>query len=158
MAGGYLVGVAIDTSGELWRGESADDIADYLKELAPGGYPVHQVVNARCASCTGGAFVIELDEASTCARRTCVACGAMAYMLDSEEYWISDEDTGAQFIVECECGSDQFEASVGFSFYADDSEIRWVSIGVRCTTDGGLGCCADWKIGYGPSRHLLGKA
>ena len=76
-------GMAISAVGERWRGENADDIAAFL-ERDDDGYPVHQVVNARCAGCPGRVFTIELDESSTCARRTCVACRLAVHMLDSE--------------------------------------------------------------------------
>lgn len=79
-------------------------------------------------------------------------------MLDGEEYWpTTDEEAEATYFVECTCGSDEFETAVGFTFYdsAPTSDIRWVSIAVRCTTDGLIGYCASWKIGYGPSRHLV---
>ncbi|GAA0594714.1 hypothetical protein GCM10009546_66160 [Actinomadura livida] len=41
-------------------------------------------------------------------------------------------------------------------FRPDDS-VRWVSVGIRCVADGVLGSCADWKINYEPSRHLLAR-
>ncbi|MDN3354025.1 hypothetical protein [Actinomadura sp. DC4] len=146
--------MAIDTTGEWWSGETAGDIADYLEELAPGGYPVDEVVESRCAECSGTVFSLELDPSSTCARRTCGGCGSVAYMLDSEEYWM-DGDDGPQTIA-CSCGATCFETSVGFN-RREDREIRWVSIGLRCVQDGILGCCADWKIGYAPSLHLLDR-
>jgi hypothetical protein len=149
--------VAIDISGEWWRGDSADDVADYLEELGPGGYPVHQVARSVCAACSGDVFTIELDPSAVCARRTCVSCGAVAYMLDSDRYWMDgDEEDGPEAVV-CPCGSDRFESAAGFSF-VDDGEVRWVSVGIRCVQDGTLGCPADWKIRYGPSRHLLDLA
>lgn len=149
--------MAIDTTGEWWSGETADDIADYLGELAPGGYPVHRVVGSVCAVCAGTVFSIELDSSLVCARRTCADCGLTAYMLDSDEYWTDGDETEGTETVTCPCGADRFEAAVGFSLM-EDQEIRWVSIGVRCVRDGVLGCCADWKIRYAPARHLLNRA
>lgn len=69
----------------------------------------------------------------------------------------TDEEAEARYVVECTCGSDEFAAAVGFNFYDDSPtpDIRWVGIAVRCTADGLIGYCASWKIGYGPSRHLL---
>lgn len=50
------------------------------------------------------------------------------------------------------CQSGMFILAVGFSFReGDDGEVRWVSVGVPCTTCGDLWCCADWHIDYGPS-------
>ncbi|GAA3964491.1 hypothetical protein GCM10023085_53820 [Actinomadura viridis] len=151
--------MAIDITGEWWRGDASDDIADYLEELAPGGYPVHAVTPSRCKDCSGKVFRIELDAGGVCARRTCVACDLLAYMLDSNEYWMDgDEGEGPEKIA-CPCGSERFECTAGFSFRDGDAEVRWVSIGIRCVEDGILGCCADWQIRYGPgSRHLLDLA
>lgn len=149
--------MGIDITGQWWRGDGAEDIADYLEELGPGGHPVHQTVRSTCSDCSGHVFTIELDPSRVCARRTCVACGSLTYMLDSDEHWMDgDEEDGPEVVV-CPCGSDRFESSVGFSFL-DDDVIRWVSIGIRCIQDGILGCCTDWQIRHGPgSRYLLSR-
>ena len=39
-----------------------------------------------------------------------------------------------------------------------DHEIRWISVGLRCLTDGTLGVYTDWKIDYTPTAHLLAGA
>ncbi|GAB3652174.1 hypothetical protein GCM10027589_09440 [Actinocorallia lasiicapitis] len=148
--------MAIDIDGEWWKGDSAADIADYLEELAPGGYPIHAARPSRCKDCSGTVFCIELDAGGVCARRTCVACGLLAYLLDSDEYWMADDDGSGPEKIGCPCGSDRFECTIGFSFLEGDGEVRWVSVGVRCVEDGVLGCCSDWQIRYGPgSRYLL---
>ena len=41
------------------------------------------------------------------------------------------------------------------TFARADGEIRWVSVGLRCGSDGLLGVYTDWKIDYSPSRQLL---
>ncbi|MDX8031416.1 hypothetical protein SK803_14410 [Lentzea sp. BCCO 10_0856] len=149
--------MALRKVNDRWAG---DDLADLIAYFGTDQdeYPVHRVVAARCGHCAGQVFVLETDESSTYVRRTCVSCGQTAYMLDSGEHWpTTDEDAEARYIVECTCGEDQFETAVGFTFYDDSptSDVRWVSIAVRCTTDGLLGYSASWKIGYGPSRHLV---
>ena len=40
----------------------------------------------------------------------------------------------------------------------DNLPVRWLYIGCRCTACGILGCYADWKVAYSPSRHLLDLA
>lgn len=144
--------MAIDTKGEWWRGESAADLADYLEELGVQGYRVGQVVQAACAGCGGRAFRLRADGVEGTVERNCVGCGANTLMLDSEEYW---SDAEPETVV-CSCGADVFDVAVGFSFRPDGS-VRWVSVGIRCVADGVLGCCADWKIDYDPSRHLLAR-
>ncbi|MEU8358699.1 hypothetical protein AB0C27_22070 [Nonomuraea sp. NPDC048882] len=138
-----------------WAGDDIDDLIAYFA-ADPNGYAVHQVVVARCAHCAGQVFVLETDESSTCVRRTCANCDRTAFMLDAEEHWLTEEPE-VEYFVECTCGEDRFETAVGFTFYNDtpDSDVRWVSIAVRCTVDGLLGYCADYKIRYGPSHHLV---
>jgi hypothetical protein len=142
--------VANDNSGNEWRTGGAADLAEYLKEFEAGGYLVGPVVAAVCAGCEGTVFRLRADDEEGCAERTCAACGKTALMLDSEDYW----DDARPSAVRCECGADLLEVSVAFSMRAN-GDVRWVSIGTRCTADGRLDCCADWKIDYGPSADLL---
>ncbi|WP_220500131.1 hypothetical protein [Thermomonospora cellulosilytica] len=142
--------MAMDISGEWWRGENAADLAEYLEELAAGGYRVDRTAEAVCTDCDGRSFRLRADPLEGAVERTCVGCGQVLRMLDSGDFW---EDAEPEEVV-CPCGADVFDVVVGFSLHADD-EVRWVSVGVRCITDGVLGCCADWKINYGPSSHLL---
>jgi hypothetical protein len=41
---------------------------------------------------------------------------------------------------------------------AADDEVRWISLGLGCLTDGVLGVYSDWKIDYVPTAHLLADA
>ncbi|MGP4024173.1 hypothetical protein [Actinomadura sp. 3N407] len=142
--------MVIDTSGEAWRGDSAADLADYLEQYAAGGYHVDQTVSASCAACAGRNFRLRADPLEGGVERTCVGCGETHLMLDSADAW---EDAEPHEIA-CSCTGEVFEVAVGFSLLAS-REVRWISVGVRCVADGVLGCCADWKIDYSPSRHLL---
>ena len=142
--------MAIDTSGRWWRGESATDLAEYLRLAAPGGYRVDRVLAAVCADCAGATFKLRADRDEGGVERTCAGCAKRVLMLDTVDHW-DDMDPA---LIKCPCRSDLFEVSVSFSLRADD-EIRWVSVGQRCVKDGILGYCADWKIDYGPTRHLL---
>jgi len=54
----------------------------------------------------------------------------------------------------CRCGGKSFNLAVGFA-PRGDVDVRWVYLGLRCTRDGVLGCCADWMIDYSPSSALL---
>jgi hypothetical protein len=40
----------------------------------------------------------------------------------------------------------------------DGGDLRWISSRLRCRADNTLGVCADWKLSYGPSGHLLSQA
>ncbi|MEV4724747.1 hypothetical protein [Micromonospora humida] len=144
--------MALDRSGKLWRGENVDDLADYLRYFAAGGYPVNTVVESRCAGCDGRSFRVDIDEEEA-TRRTCLACGAVAFIGDSADYW---DETGHDSC-SCPCGGEQFAVAVGYALGAD-GEVRWISVGLRCLDDGTLGVYADTKIDYIPSRHLLDQA
>jgi hypothetical protein len=144
--------VAIDKSGDAWRGEDAADLAQYLDEFEAGGYRVGRVVAAECEGCAGTMFRLRADPEEGCAERTCAACGKTALMLDSEDYW----EGAAPEPVRCRCGADRFEVGVAFSLRAN-GDVRWVSVGMRCVDDSVLGCCADWKIDYSPSADLLDR-
>lgn len=142
--------MTIDSSGRWWRGEDAADLAEYLKRLAAGGYSIDRTVQAVCDGCAGGSFRLRADGEEGAAERTCIRCNRVLLMLDSEDHWEDAEPT----TLECACGADVFEVVAGFSLRAD-GEVRWISVGIRCLGDGVLGCCADWKIDYSPSGHLL---
>jgi hypothetical protein len=77
----------------------------------------------------------------------------MHYICDSEEYWTGDDVEDFKCVG---CGSVVANVGVGFSLYdMVHMDVRWVSVGVRCVDCGILGCIADWKVGYGDSRHFL---
>ncbi|MEV6305336.1 hypothetical protein AB0M02_38390 [Actinoplanes sp. NPDC051861] len=141
--------MAIDKSGKLWRGETFDDLAAYIRHFAAGGYPVDTVVESRCASCDGRAFVLEIDEDEN-TRRVCRTCDTTTFIGDSADYWDEDDYDNCA----CPCGGEEFAVAVGFAL-TDDGEVYWMSVGLRCLTDGTLGVYAETKIDYLPSRHLL---
>lgn len=142
--------MAIDMSGEFWTGENADDLAEYLRRFSADGYPADVVVRAACAACGSLRFRVALDDEEGAATRTCSDCSSVTAMLDSDEY-LDDADLSD---AECPCGGDTFDVTVGFAM-RENAEVRWIYVGLRCLTDGVLGCYADWKIDYEPSRHLL---
>lgn len=142
--------MAIDTDGEFWRGEDITDLADYLRKFRVGGYLVEEVVESVCSGCSGRAFRVAADDDEGCAGRVCIACGVGVFLADSAEY---AEEAELQ-PCECPCGGDTFAVALGFAFRAD-REVRWISIGLRCLTDGAVGVYADWKIDYSPTAHLL---
>lgn len=145
--------MAIDTAGQYWRGEDFSDLADYLRDVRAGGYTVEHVAESVCDGCSGRAFRVAADDDEGCAERVCVACGAGVYLADSAEY-ADDADLQP---CECPCGADTFAVALGFARRAD-GEVRWISIGLRCLTDGTLGVYADWKVDYSPTGHLLTSA
>jgi hypothetical protein len=141
----------LDTSGEWWTGDNPADLCEYLQALTADSYPVTEFRLAVCA-CGGCEFLLEADKNEGTARRTCSGCDAVHFVCDSEEYW---EDATPESWKCVGCGDNRTNVGVGFALYEDAEDIHWLYIGVRCATCGILGCFADWKIGYGPSLHLM---
>lgn len=140
--------MAIDTSGQFWRGEDTNDLAEYLREFQAGGYPVARVNELACTQCASKTFRNEADDDAGCARARCLACGTVTHIADSAEF--ADEADLAECA--CPCGGETF--NVGFAL-REDGDVRWISVGLRCVQDGTLGAYADWKIDYSPTSHLL---
>src|SRR5262245_23251146 len=149
--------MAIDKSGQWWTGSEPDDIRAYLVAYEAEGHQVHETRLCQCG-CGSMAFRLEADRDEGCARRTCAGCGARHFICDSAEYW----DEAAPERWHCTCGSDTCDLGVDFSLYESEGgappDVRWISVGSRCTQCGTLGSFVDWKVGYGPSNGLLEEA
>jgi hypothetical protein len=145
--------MAIDKTGRWWIGSEAEDIEEYLGAYSSEGYRSDEFRLARC-KCGGPDFELWADDDEGVAKRVCSSCRAEHFICDSEEYWW--ESNPAQWAC-VECGSDKANVGVGFSLY-EDGELRWLYVGVRCSSCGILGCFAGWKIAYAPSRRLLEQA
>jgi hypothetical protein len=141
----------IDQTGEWWTGEDFGDLAEYLRIVTAEGYPADRVLQSVC-TCGGTAHRLDADPVESAARRTCVACGARAFIADSDEYWSEAKVERWR----CGCESDTAELGVAFSLRSD-GEVRWITVGLRCTGCGLLDAVVDWKIDYGPSTHLLAQ-
>jgi hypothetical protein len=150
--------MGIDTSGKWWIGSEAKDIEGYLTALKVEGYDVHAT---RICACTCGAtsFKFQYDRDEGCAQRICAICGAKHLLCDSSEYWADATPEDWHCI---ECGCTTCNVGAAFSLYEPEnslgSDIRWISVGIRCADCGVLGSCVDWKVAYGPSFHLIEQA
>lgn len=143
--------MAIDTTGEWWKGSEAADLVEYLQAATIEAYPVDEIRAVHC-HCGCDSFLLETDPLDAAAIRTCVGCGSTHQICGEGGY--SDEAEPEVFAC-IDCRSSHANLCVGFSLYAEKDCIRWLYIGVRCTGCGILGVFGDWKIGYGPSLHLL---
>ncbi len=150
--------MTINTSGKWWVGSEAADIADYLKAYKAEGYEVQETRICKC-NCGSTAFELEADRDEGCAQRTCAVCHEKHFICDSAEFW---EEAQPESWKCTECRSNACNLGVGFSLYAleekQEPDVCWVSVGQRCTKCGALGSFVDWKVGYGPSYHLLDQA
>lgn len=142
--------MAIDTSGKWWKGNSIEDIKDYLIAYSNSTYPVQKVIISKCDKCNGNEFLVEYDCDEGVVKIICKTCKTKKYLADSEEYW---EDIRPKKYKCTECKSIHANVGTGFA-YRDSGDIKWVYIGVRCSNCGILGSVADWKINYSPTNEL----
>ncbi|HXH78028.1 hypothetical protein [Nocardioides sp.] len=143
--------MAIRKSRKWWTADVAEDLGEYLAEYSASLHrPVGTVAHAQCEDCGSSDFGVRVDDDEGCAQRTCSGCGRAAWIFDSADAAQDAELDDAT----CPCGSATFNVAGGFSL-RDDGDIDWVFVGLRCTTDGVLGCYTDWKIDYSPTAHLL---
>jgi hypothetical protein len=150
--------MAIDKTGKYWTGTDPADIAECLIAFECEGYVINETRICKC-SCGSTLSQLAADPNEACARRECQSCGAKNLICDSSEYW--NEAKPTQWACS-ECGHHECNLGVGFSLYDDQvdgrRDVRWISVGSRCSKCGFLGCFVDWKIGYGPSHQLLDQA
>jgi hypothetical protein len=131
--------LAIDRGRESWKGTEYADVVAYLEELGPGGYPVHRVIQGKCA-CDQTVFRLFVEFEDELVKTACVGCGREGFVSDAGSHW---EDASPEAL-QCPCGRDQFEVALGQSI-KDNEWVRWLSVGVRCVACGGLGSPVDWK-------------
>lgn len=143
----------IDRSGKWWTGTEAGDIEEYLRSYTEDGYPADRFAQAVCG-CGKAVFRLETNDVEGVARRGCVDCGLAHFVCDSDEF--ASDATLAP--VKCPCGGDQFDITVGFSHRAEETIVRWISVGVRCVRCGVLGCPVEWEIDYAPTAQLYDQA
>jgi hypothetical protein len=124
-----------------------------VTDFAAGGYPVNRIVDSVC-SCGNTTFALVFNDDDGVAARICAACELELGIADSDERF-DDVDEVQQ--AECSCGNDTFHVATGFALDTD-GEVRWVSVGLLCTSDGVAGVYVDWKIDYRPSTHLFANA
>ena len=142
--------MAIDKSGQWWKGADPSDIHSYLVDYSADGDPIAEFRPAVC-TCGSLAFHLDADDTEGAAQRTCTKCSQVHFICDSSEYWDEAEPERCA----CPCGAESMNIGVGFALYPDDHEVKWLYIGCRCTSCGVLGCYADWKVAYAPSRQIL---
>jgi hypothetical protein len=142
--------VSIRKTPRAWYGTEVDDLVEYLRTYAEYTPQVLRV--ARCA-CGSDRFRLSVCADEGGARRTCAMCSTAAFVADSDEYWDDDE---AEEIA-C-CKGEPCNVAVGFRLYDGDEsagDVKWIYVGRRCVGCGELSCPVDWKVGYGPSAHLV---
>lgn len=142
--------MTIDKTGKWWVGSDGTDLEEYLKAYSTDSYVTHEFRLAKC-SCGNTSFSLWADDGEGTAKRICSSCDNTHFLCDSEEY--RSEETSTEWkCIKCKCKFANI--GVGFSLY-EDGEVRWLYVGERCTRCGILGCVAQWKVAYAPSKQLL---
>ena len=82
-----------------------------------------------------------------CAQRTCSTCGAKHFICDRAECW---NEADSRQCACTECGNQECNLGVGFSFYEPEDQrrdVRWISVGNRCRRiDHAERSCQVWRI------------
>ena len=140
---------------DRYVGDTAEDLAEYLRQRGADGHPVHEVRHSVCQACGADVFGLEgnlMD--STVVRRTCRACGHQQYIGDSNEYWFDEQ----VFTSCCPCEEEDFNVAVGFSLYqGGEPGIRSLATAERCLACGTIGTLAEWMVRTG-DMTLLDRA
>src|SRR3569833_1238600 len=100
--------MAVTFDGTFDHRENSDDLAAWIREYRPAGWPADCVVASVCGACAHRAFRVVADDNGTGAYRTCVRCGDKAFIADSGECWIDDAEP-----ISRGCGGGAFEVAVG---------------------------------------------
>ena len=145
--------MAIDKSGQWWKGSLPEDMDEYIHELSQQHI---QAAEFRHSSCQCGSleFNLRYDANEGCAVRICSACGDEQYICDSEEN-VSEAEFESWVCVDC--GGSNANLGVGYAL-RPSNDVQWVYVVSRCCSCGLLGCYADWKVDYSPSIQLLERA
>ena len=140
--------MTIDKGRKRWRGDSAEDVIEYLDVYSEN--EINKIVVVKCKQCGSEVFTFRIDAGEGAIEIACTACGNKRLLLDSEKYWEKSEPEDAK----CpECKKRQYNVAVGF-VHRRSGEVKWIYIGNRCTSCGVLGSYGDWGINYGPTDEM----
>lgn len=137
-------------------GDTADDLAEFLRQHGADGYQVHEIRHSACEACRGDVFGVEGSlEDPTVARRTCRRCGHRQYIADSGEYWDGEQ----VYVSVCACEEEDFAVAVGFSLYRDSgvAGVRSLAMAERCLACGKIASLGEWMVRTG-DMTLLDRA
>lgn len=142
------------TSDGQWKvGDTAQDLAQFLREEGAEGYDVDEVRHSVCARCGKDVFEVHFLIEEQAVKRICQGCGAERFVADSGDHWHDD-----YAISGCVCdGDDGANLAVGYSLYGDREGVRALAVASRCTECGRLGYVTEWMVRSG-DPDLLEKA
>lgn len=135
--------------GKHYFGEDQADLRSEIESYAKT-YPATQFAETICA-CGGRAFRVAVDDEEGAAVRTCDTCEQAHPIGDSADY-LKDASLDE---CECPCKRDLFEVTVGVALYPESVAVKWLYLGLRCTSCGLLAVYGDWKNEFDDYHELL---
>ena len=146
----------IDKTGEFWKSKDPIALEEYLESITRDGYLATQFRHSIC-TCGGRQFFVAYDENEGLARRCCDKCRKEHFLFDSEMHWPVDEDDEIEELTTlvCPCKGRIFNLCSGFAMRDSGQDIKWITVGCRCTNCGTLGAFVDLKISESPSLQFL---
>jgi len=134
--------MALRKKGKYYYGDNQADLALELKRYSElNKYPIDEVENITCEKCGQKSFKLFSDNDESGALCQCINCAEKQFIRDTLNFINQDEIDNH----ECMCGNDNFEITVGLSFYQGTKDVRWVYVGGYCQKCGLVGNYIDWN-------------
>src|SRR4051812_29065608 len=114
--------MAIDKSGEWWKGATSEDALAYLREIQPGGYTVDEVLEQRC-ECGSTFFRVYRSEDDELSYLICRCCQTKTFITDSEEHVAEQEFE----LTKCPCRASGRRVYLGVHSIEEKSVANWMS-------------------------------
>ena len=143
--------MALQHRGGDVTGEDVEDLRSWLSHL-DGAPQVHERVVLACERHGDERptwTYVEADAATGVARRRCVACADIVYLLDSDERWSFPP------MFACKgCSTSIVEVAAGLSI-PDGEHVEWVVLAARCVECGRIGGLTDAVVDGLPLPQVL---
>ena len=134
--------MALRKKGKYYYGDNQADLALELKRYSElSKYPVEEIENITCEKCGQKSFKLFSDDDGSAALCQCINCAEKKFIRDSLNFINQDELDNH----ECMCENENFEITVGLSFYQGAKDVRWVYVGGYCSKCGMVGNYIDWN-------------
>ena len=134
--------MALRKKGKYYYGDNQADLALELERYSKlNKYPVDEIENIICEKCGQQSFKLFSDDEGSAALCQCINCGEKKFIRDSLNFINQDELDNH----ECMCENENFEITVGLSFYQGTKDVRWVYVGGYCSKCGMVGNYIDWN-------------
>ena len=137
-------------SGDI-AGEDVEDLRSWLSSL-PGAPEVTERVVLACERHGDERptwSYVEADPTTGVARRRCLSCADVRYLLDSDDRWSHPPMWACRG-----CGQSIVEVAAGLSA-PDGEHVEWVVLGARCVECGRIGGLTDAVVADQPLAQVL---